>query len=192
MTSEELLQGYREMGALLEGHFALRSGKHSERYLQSALFLSEPAWAERAGAALAAKLHQEGPSLVLSPATGGLIIGHETARALGVRSFFAERKDDEFVLRRGFALERGMRVAIVEDIITTGGSVRLVLETIKSAGAEAVAIGCLIDRSDGARFPVPFRSIAQLSLPVYEQEACPLCRSGVPIDAPGSRGLSAS
>ncbi len=191
MKSEELLQGYREMEALLEGHFVLRSGKHSARYLQSALFLSEPAWAARAGEALAALLEPERPDLVLSPATGGLIIGHETARALGLRSYFAERTNDRFELRRGFALRRGMRVAVVEDIITTGGSVRLVLETIARAGAECVAVGCLIDRSEGARFPVPFHSIATLSLPAYDEGSCPLCAAGKPIDAPGSRGLSA-
>ncbi|NNE09001.1 MAG: orotate phosphoribosyltransferase [Gemmatimonadetes bacterium] len=179
------------MKALLDGHFVLRSGKHSACYLQSALFLSDPVRAARAGEALAALLEPERPEIVLSPATGGLIIGHETARALGVRSLFAERKNDRFELRRGFALRRGMRVAVVEDIITTGGSVRLVLETVERAGAECVAVGCLIDRSEGARFPVPFHAIATLSLPVYEADACPLCRAGTPVDAPGSRGLSA-
>lgn len=192
MRGNELLRLYKESGALLEGHFLLRSGMHADRYLQSALLLSDPLLASRAGEALAGLLRQDDPEIVLAPALGGVIIGHETARALGVRSLFAERREDRFLLRRGFRLTPGAVVSVVEDVVTTGGSVRKVIEMVEEMNARVVSVGALVDRSEGrVRFPVPFRSIASLSLAIHSPERCPLCRSGLPISRPGSRGTDA-
>lgn len=192
MQGDELLRLYREEGALLDGHFLLRSGKHSNRYLQSALLLARPALAARAGEALAGLLAGYRPSVVLSPALGGVIIGHEVARALGARFFFAERKGEEFLLRRGFRIEAGERLVVVEDVVTTGGSALLTLRLAEREGAVAAAVGALVDRSRaGAAFPVPFHAVASLDLAVDPPESCPLCRAGVPLSKPGSRGIDA-
>lgn len=190
MNKRELLSAYEEEGALLKGHFMLRSGMHSAEYLQSALFLARPERAEGAGRALAELLACENPDLVVSPATGGIVIGQDTARALGTRAYFAERTGENFKLRRGFRIKAGEKVVVVEDIVTTGGSVRLVLDMISESGGRPVAVGALIDRSDGrARFPVPFYSLAALNIQVWAAERCPLCRQGIPIRKPGSLGL---
>ena len=192
MLGNELIRLYEDSGALLEGHFLLRSGMHTDRYLQSALLLSDPQLAARAGEALAALLREDDPEIVIAPALGGVIVGHETARALGVRSLFAERREDRFLLRRGFRLTPGAVVSVVEDVVTTGGSVRKVIDMVEGMNARVVSVGALIDRSDGkVRFPVPFHSIASLSLAVHSPERCPLCRSGLPISRPGSRGTGA-
>ena len=192
MRGEELLALYEREGALLRGHFQLRSGRHAARYLQSALLLSRPPLAELAGKTLAALLAEFGARTVLAPATGGIVIGHETARALGVRSLFAERREDRFLLRRGFRLEPGEPVVVVEDVVTTGGSVRAVIEAAERTGARVAAVAALVDRSEGkARFPVPFRPAARLDLETYDPEACPLCGEGIPLEKPGSRGIDA-
>ncbi|MFH1279404.1 MAG: orotate phosphoribosyltransferase [Candidatus Eisenbacteria bacterium] len=189
MTGKELLGLYEEAGALLQGHFQLRSGMHSNRYLQSALMLARPDLAARAGAAVADLLRGDAPETILAPALGGMIIGHETARALGLRFLFAERKGDEFLLRRGFRLGPGEYVSIVEDVVTTGGSLRQVISMAVALGARVVSAAALVDRSEGrARFPVPFRSVATLSLDVYPPDRCPVCAKGEPLRKPGSRG----
>ncbi len=193
MNEKTLVEMYEREGALLDGHFMLRSGMHSEKYLQSALLLARPEMAERAGAALGEMLDGLKPDLVLSPATGGIVIGQETARALGTRAFFAERVKDRFQLRRGFTIGKGERVVVVEDIVTTGGSVELVLDMVEEMGGRAVAVGALIDRSDGrTRFSVPFHPVAKLKIQIYSAERCPMCQAGIPIRKPGSRGLSRS
>jgi orotate phosphoribosyltransferase len=192
MRGDELLALYREEGALLEGHFLLRSGMHSNRYLQSALLLSKPPLAARAGEALAALLSDTGASTVLSPALGGLIIGHEVARALGARFFFAERRGESFLLRRGFEILRGETIAVVEDVVTTGGSVLQVVRLAETCGARVAAVGALVDRSDGrVALGVPFRPVTRLPLEMFPPDACPLCLAGLPIEKPGSRGLHA-
>ncbi|MBN1825602.1 MAG: orotate phosphoribosyltransferase [Candidatus Eisenbacteria bacterium] len=189
MRGEELLGLYEREGALLRGHFLLRSGKHAERYLQSALLLSRPPLAEKAGETLADLIREFGPRTILAPALGGIVIGHETARALGARAIFAERREDRFLLRRGFRLAPGEPVAVVEDVVTTGGSLRSVIDMAERLGAKVVAVAALVDRSEGrARIPVPFRPAATLELAVYDPASCPLCREGIPIDEPGSRG----
>ncbi len=190
MDKQELLKGYEEEGALLKGHFMLRSGMHSAEYLQSALFLARPGRAEEAGEALGHLLAELEPDLVLSPATGGIVIGQEVARALGTRAYFAERSGDAFRLRRGFQIEKGEKVVVVEDIVTTGGSVRRVLDMVSEMGGLPVAVGALIDRSDGrASFPVPFFHLAALEIQIWSAERCPLCSRGIAIRKPGSRGL---
>jgi orotate phosphoribosyltransferase len=190
VRGDELLALYEREGALLRGHFVLRSGMHADRYLQSALLLAKPDLAARAGKTLAEALRASGATTVLSPALGGVVIGHETAKALGVRFFFAERRGEEFLLRRGFRLEPGEPVAIVEDVVTTGGSVLAVLRLAAALGARPVAIAALVDRSEGkARFSVPFHPASRLPLAAYAPEECPLCRAGVPVEKPGSRGI---
>lgn len=191
MTGAELLGLYEEAGALLRGHFQLRSGMHSDRYLQSALLLARPDLAARAGRGVADLLREDAPETILAPALGGVILGHEAARALGVRFLFAERKGDDFLLRRGFRLERGEYVAIVEDVVTTGGSVRQVIEMAGAFGARVLSAAALVDRSEGkARFPVPFHAVAQLRLDTYPPDRCPLCARGEPLRKPGSRGVA--
>lgn len=192
MTGSELLALYEREGALLKGHFQLRSGMHSERYLQSALLLSHPDHAGTASEAVADLLREDRPEAIVSPALGGMIVGHEVARALGVRFLFAERKEERFLLRRGFRLEPGEVVAIVEDVVTTGGSVRLVMEMIERLGGRVVSVGALVDRSEGrVRFGVPFRPAASLTVETFSPEKCPLCRRGIPLRKPGSRGTDA-
>jgi orotate phosphoribosyltransferase len=184
MNVEDLFEG---CGALLKGHFLLSSGLHSDRYLQCALVLAEPARAEALGRALAAAIAPR-PDLVVSPALGGLIIGHEVARALGVRHFFTERVDGAVALRRGFALKPGERVLVVEDVVTTGKSTKEVFDVVRAAGAEAAGACAIVDRSEGkAGLGVPFSALWTVSVPAWPPADCPLCRTGVPAVKPGSR-----
>lgn len=182
------LADFEETGAILQGHFCLASGLHSDRYVQCARLLMWPDRAEKAGRELAARLAEFSPRAVVSPALGGLIIGHEVARTLGVRAIFAERKDGAFALRRGFSIAPEEPVAVVEDVFTTGGSTREVCEMVEAAGGRVVAVGSLVDRGAPAdAFPAPSRSVLRLSVPSWRAEECPLCAKGVPLDTPGSR-----
>lgn len=184
----ETLKGlFAESGALLEGHFLLSSGLHSGRYLQCALLLADPRKAQRVGEALAG-LQNDKPDLVLSPALGGLIIGHEVARALGVRAYFAERENGAMALRRGFSIRPGEKVVVVEDVITTGKSSREVVELTRSRGAELVGVLALVDRTAGAAgAELPMRSLMRMTIPSFKPENCALCRSDKPLVKPGSR-----
>ncbi len=185
MTS---LEDFEATGALLTGHFRLSSGLHSDKYLQCARLLMWPQRAEQAGRDLAARLSEFAPSAVVSPALGGVVIGHETARALEVPAMFVERKDGAFSLRRGFTLEPGKPVVVVEDVFTTGKSTREAAAAVEAAGGRVVAIGSIVDRGlpEGA-FAVPARSLLSLSVPSWPEAECPMCRRGIPIEAPGSR-----
>jgi orotate phosphoribosyltransferase len=189
MEQNEALALYRRTGAFLEGHFRLSSGLHSTGYLQSALVLQHPEEAAALGRRLAAAVAALDPSVVLSPALGGLIIGHEVARALKVRAIFAERSGGtELGLRRGFSLGAGDRVLVVEDVLTTGKSTRETIDVARAAGATVIGAAAIVDRSGGTiDFGVPAHSLVQLSLPTYEPDACPLCAQGVPVVKPGSR-----
>jgi len=188
MDREATLARFRRAGALLEGHFKLSSGLHSAGYLQSALVLQQPADAAVLGAALGAWAAAWRPHVVLSPALGGLIIGHEVARALGVRAIFAERLDGVLTLRRGFALAPGERVLVVEDVLTTGRSTKETIDVAVAAGAEVVGAAAIIDRSGGTvDVGVPFQALAQVAWPNYDPATCPLCAQGVPVTRPGSR-----
>lgn len=189
VTSSEVLDLFRRVGALLEGHFRLTSGLHSPNYLQCALVLQHPREAERCGAALADRLRDLGVQAVLSPALGGIVIGQEVGRALGVRAIFAERQDGALTLRRGFTLSPGERVLVVEDVVTTGGSTRETIEVARSHGANVVGAAAIIDRSGGQKtVDVPFTALATLTVPVYQPDACPLCAQGTAAIKPGSRG----
>ena len=187
MDSAEVLSLFRQYGALLEGHFRLTSGLHSTGYMQSALVLQHPPHAETLGRALAAKFSSIQPTVVLSPALGGLIIGHEVARALGVRATFAERQEGKLMLRR-FTLAPTDRVLVIEDVVTTGGSTRETMAVAEAAGAQVVGAGSIVDRSGGAAsLNTQFASLAAIALPTYEQPTCPLCAKGIPVVKPGSR-----
>lgn len=188
-----ILSLFEETGAYLKGHFRLTSGLHSAEYMQSALVLQHPKYAGELGTRLASKLSAaagSGIGLVVSPALGGLIIGHEVARVLGTPFLFTERDaSGSMTLRRGFTVKPGTRAVIVEDVITTGGSTREVIEVLRSLGAEPVAAGSIIDRSGGAveLGGLPLAALRTMRVVAYPPDACPLCRSAVPIEKPGSR-----
>jgi orotate phosphoribosyltransferase len=191
--AESILEVFRSRGAYLEGHFRLTSGLHSAQYLQCALVLQYPDVAEMLGKRLAAELHREAGTtiqLVVSPALGGLIIGHEVARALGTRFLFTERDPatKAMLLRRGFTITPGENAVVVEDVITTGGSTYDVVELLRTAGARVVAAGSIIDRSGGrADVGVPRVALATLAVATHHIEDCPLCAQGIPLVKPGSR-----
>jgi len=191
--AESVISLFRSTGAYLEGHFRLTSGLHSPNYLQSALVLRHPAAAEQLGRSLAGELRKivhEPVALVVSPALGGLIIGHEVARALGTPFLFTERDPEtrKMLLRRGFTVQPGETAVVVEDVITTGGSTVEVVEALRSAGARVLAAGSIIDRSGGqADVGVPRVALATLQVAAHRPEDCPLCRQGLPVVKPGSR-----
>jgi orotate phosphoribosyltransferase len=188
MDSATVLDVFRKSGALLEGHFRLSSGLHSDRYLQSALVLQFPDLASALGEAVAERTKHLQASAVMSPALGGIVIGQEVGRALGVRALFAERQDGALTLRRGFTLSPSERVLIVEDVITTGGSTRETVAVAAAAGAQVVGAAAIIDRgSDPARLDLPLYALVQLEVPAYPPDACPLCARRVPLTKPGSR-----
>ena len=185
---EKALELLRMSGALMDGHFRLSSGRHSGEYCQCARVLEDPARAEELGRALADLFSDARVDVVVSPALGGVVIGHEVARALGVRALFTERKEGTMTLRRGFALEAGERVLIVEDVVTTGGSVREVAEVVRAAGADVKGFGFLVDRSPGnVDLGAPMKALVRRDMPSYEPESCPLCEAGRPVTKPGSR-----
>jgi orotate phosphoribosyltransferase len=192
-VSRELGEGDLELmlaesGALRQGHFRLSSGLHSPAYVQCALLLELPERARRVGATLAERLREAAPESVLSPALGGVVIGHEVAAALGVPFRFTERQDGTMALRRGFAIAPGDRVAVVEDVVTTGKSTRECAAVAESCGARVVAIGSILDRSAGRHgFTAPFAALLRLDFPTYAPEACPLCAAGGTAEKPGSR-----
>lgn len=190
LGEQDLKDLFLETEALLLGHFQLSSGLHSGQYFQCARLLCDPDWAERLGAALAESAPPEwrDAKTVVAPALGGILIGHETARALRKRSLFAERKDGVMSLRRGFSVEPGERVLVVEDVITTGKSTGEVVSLLKSLGAEPVGALAIVLRAEGApALGVPVRALAHWPAVSYAPADCPLCRQGLPIDKPGSR-----
>jgi orotate phosphoribosyltransferase len=191
MTNDDVLGTFAGSGALLEGHFLLSSGLHSPRYLQCALVLQHPSLAERLSSELAGKLSELAGGridLVIAPALGGVIVGYEVGRALGVRALFTERQDGAMTLRRGFSIEAGERCLVVEDVITTGGSTREVMGVVTSLGGQVAAVGSLIDRSGGSvDLGVPRCALAVLEVPTWSPADCPLCAAGTVAIKPGSR-----
>src|SRR5438067_6089258 len=188
MTRDELLDVFKRSGALLEGHFRLTSGLHSSGYLQCALVLQHPQHAEALGRALGERTRGLRPTLVLSPALGGIVIGQEVGRALGVRAIFAERQDGALMLRRGFVIGETDRVLVVEDVLTTGGSTRETMQVATAAGGQVVGAASIVNRGGTApNFEVPFASLLDISLPTFEPDQCPLCAQGLPVVKPGSR-----
>ena len=191
MTDDEILAEFRSANALLEGHFILSSGLRSPRYLQCARVLMDPKRAEKLARAMADKLPvaiAESVDAVVSPAMGGVIIGHEMGRALGVSAMFVERPDGEFHLRRGFALEPGARVLLVEDVVTTGLSSKEAIRAIEATGAKVIAAASLVDRSGGTvELGVPFTPLIRIDVPTYAADDLPPELAAIPAMKPGSR-----
>ena len=188
MNPAEIARIFEETGALLNGHFLLTSGLHSEKYLQCAKVLQWPHHAEACGSALASHFAAEKPTLVISPAVGGIVIGQEVGRALGCRAIFAERENGALRLRRGFSIEPGEPAIVVEDVITTGGSTLETMEVVKSQGGRVLGALSVIDRSGGkAALGSRYHSLWTLNIPTYSAESCPLCKAGSSPVKPGSR-----
>jgi len=188
LNAEQVIDQFKATGALLEGHFQLSSGLHSTVYLQCALVLQFPERAEAFGRALAEKFQGQGIQLVASPAIGGIVIGHEVARALGARFVWTERDAGQMTLRRGFTIAPGEKTLIVEDVITTGGSTRETIDAVRKAGAKVVGAASIIDRSGGsADVGVPLSSLASLRVLSVESSVCDACKLGEPVVKPGSR-----
>ncbi len=189
-TGGRVLELLRGTGALLEGHFLLSSGLHSERYFQCARLLQHPERAAEVGRAIAEVCRHLNPEAVVSPAMGGIIVGHEVARALSTRGFFAERVDGILRFRRGFTISPGEKVLIVEDVVTTGKSTLETVDTVRAAGGEVVGLAAIIDRGGGANLSLPFFALLGLRTPTFEARDCPFCQAGkVPLTKPGSRDL---
>ena len=188
MTQDEVLNVFRDTGALLEGHFILRSGLHSREYFQCALALQQMPVVEQLGAALARKVEKFETVTVIAPAIGGLVIGQEVARQLGVRFIFAEKEDGKLVLRRGFKIERGEKILIVEDVVTKGGRVQETIDIVRANGGYVVGVAAIVDRSNGAvKFGVPFVSLLSLQVEAFEPDKLPPDLKAVPAVKPGSK-----
>ncbi|MDO7786210.1 orotate phosphoribosyltransferase [Desulforamulus aquiferis] len=188
MTREEVLDIFSKTEAMLTGHFRLTSGKHSNRYFQCAQVLQHPQYTGMLCQELAKDFADQGVQTVIGPAMGGIIVSYEVGRALGVRSIFTERENGKMALRRNFHIEPGEKVLVVEDVITTGGSVAEVIEVVKALGGEVVGVGVLVDRSNGkADLGVPTKALLTVTVETYEPDNCPLCAQGLPAIKPGSR-----
>ncbi len=188
--NDDILQIFRQKGALLEGHFLLSSGLHSPTYLQCALVLQYPDIATELGFKLGSHFRSEKIDLVIAPALGGIIVAQEVAKSLGVRAIFAERVEGKLTLRRGFSIADGERALVVEDVITTGGSTRETMRVVRESGGIVAAAGAIIDRSGGsAELDVPYKALVTLAIETFQPKDCPLCAQGLPAIKPGSRGL---
>jgi orotate phosphoribosyltransferase len=188
LQTEEVIERFKRTGALLEGHFILTSGLHSTNYLQCALLLQHPAEAIAFGQALADHYRDQKIETVAAPAIGGLVIGYEVARVLGARFIWTEREDGRMTLRRGFTVRPGESVLVIEDVITTGGSTRETVDTLRAAGALVIGAASIIDRSSGrADVGVPRFALATMDVPALAPSACALCAQGIQAIKPGSR-----
>jgi len=188
MTKDEALQIFRDTGALLEGHFILRSGLHSRQFFQCALALQQMPQVEKLGAALAAKVKPLGAVTVVAPAMGGLVIGQEVARQLGSRFFFAEKEEGKLVLRRGFKIAPGEKILVVEDVVTKGGRAQETLDIIRAHGGQVVGVAAVVDRSNGAvNFGVPFESLISLQVETFDPANLPPDLAGIAAVKPGSK-----
>jgi len=186
MTRKNILEMFKKKKALLAGHFLLSSGLHSEKYMQCALVLQYPKVAARLCEELAGKFSAYSVDVVVSPALGGVIVGQETAKVLGARAVFCERVEGKMRLRRGFNIEKGERVLVVEDVVTTGGSVMEVAEVAGKEGGRIIGFGAIVDRRSDKADP-QLKSLLKLEIKTYKPGDCPLCKKGIKIDKPGSR-----
>lgn len=191
LSQETIFEIFKDTKALLEGHFELSSGLHSPRYVQCARVLQYPEFASILCQQLSKKFRHLGISAVIGPALGAVVVAQEMARALNVRAIFSERKEGKMQLRRGFEIAPGEKVLAVEDVITTGGSLKEVLDLVQEIGGDVVSVGALVDRSQGkVDFGVPMETLVQVEVQAYESKECPLCQKNVPIDKPGSKTAS--
>jgi orotate phosphoribosyltransferase len=188
MTQDQVLQVFRDTGALLEGHFVLRSGLHSRQFFQCALALQQMPVVEKLGAALAAKVKPLGAVTVVAPAMGGLVIGQEVARQLGVRFIFVEKEEGKLILRRGFKIAPGEKILVVEDVVTKGGRAQETLDIVRSNGGNVAGVAAIVDRSNGAvNFGVPFQSLIALKVEAFESDKLPPDLANIPAIKPGSK-----
>jgi orotate phosphoribosyltransferase len=198
MDEKQIYNLFKEKGALLEGHFLLSSGLHSPMYMQCAKLLQYPDIAEKLCSQLAGNFKDNidpntksfggGGDVVIAPAVGGIIVGHEVARALKIRAIFAERVEDKMALRRGFELKKGENILAVEDVITTGGSLKEIIQLAKEKGCNIIGAGSLVDRSGGkVQFDIKKVALLSLGIKTYSKESCPLCKQGIPVTYLGSR-----
>ncbi|MBK8946563.1 MAG: orotate phosphoribosyltransferase [Ignavibacteriae bacterium] len=188
MTNQELLQMFYKSNALLEGHFLLTSGRHSNQYFQCAKVLQYPNYTEAICKVITDFFKDYKIDLVISPAIGGIVVGQEVARQLNKKFIFAEREEKNLTLRRGFEIQEGENVLVCEDVVTTGGSVFEVIEIVKKANANVVAVGMIVDRSNGkVNFGVSQKSTIQLEVISYQPDECPICKTDIPLIKPGSR-----
>lgn len=191
MTREEIIAMLKEANVLLEGHFLLTSGRHSDKYMQCAKIFQDAKYSVPLCAELVEQYKNDNVELVIGPAIGAIQMSYEVGKQLGVRNIFAERENGAMTLRRGFTIEKGQRVLIVEDVVTTGGSVKEVMELVKECGGEIVGIGSIVDRTGGKiDFGVPYRSAFSMDITSYEADECPICKEGkLPLVKPGSRAV---
>ncbi len=188
MDEQQIRDMFIETGAILEGHFLLTSGLHSNMYVEKFQVLQHPKYTEAMCRELAERFKDAGVELVVGPMTGGIILAHEVGKHLGTRAIFTERENGKMTLRRGFTIKEGEKVLIVEDIVTTGGSVFEVLDVVREHGGVPVGVGLLVDRSGGkVSFGIPTQALMKLSIPTYSPEDCPLCRQEIPFTKRGSR-----
>ena len=192
MTKEEILDLFKETGALLEGHFRLTSGLHSPQYFQCAKVLQYPQHAQKLCWEIAFNFMSEKVNVVIGPALGGIIVAQEVARLMSCRAIFSEREEGKMTLRRGFEIKPGERALVVEDVVTTGGSISEVIDLVKNAEAQLIGVGFLVDRSQNRiSFDVPKFSVIEMAVVTYNPDECPLCKKGMPIVKPGSRKIVA-
>lgn len=191
LSNEEILQAFKTTGGILKGHFELTSGRHSDTYMQCAKLFVDPIESEKLCKELAFSLTKFKADYIVSPAVGGIIMGYEVAKQLKIKNFFAERVDGKMTLRRGFELPQNARVIVVEDVVTTGGSVKEVVELVQKNGCEVVAVASIVDRSNGkVDFGVPYKALLSMEVISYEKEECPLClNGGEKAYKPGSRSI---
>lgn len=190
LTKRETEKIFKEAEALLEGHFRLSSGKHSDRYIQCAKVLQFPSQTEKLCQELASRFKDQPVDVVVGPAMGGIVLAYEVAKQLGVRGIFSERENGVMQFRRGFAISPGEKVLVVEDVITTGGSVLEVMDLVRRAGGEVLGVAVLVDRSSGqVDLGVPLESLLSLEVQAFEPEDCPLCQKNMPLVKPGSRPI---
>jgi orotate phosphoribosyltransferase len=193
LKKEEVLNLFKETGALLEGHFRLTSGLHSPQYFQCAKVIQFPQHAQKLCWEIAFYFMSEKVNVVIGPALGGIIVAQEVARLMSCRAIFAEREEGKMTLRRGFEIKPGERVLVVEDVVTTGGSINEVIDLVKIAGAHLIGVGFLVDRSQNRiSFDVPKFSVIEMDVVTYKPDECPLCKKGIPIVKPGSRKIVSS
>lgn len=191
MTNQEIIEMLKEAQVLLEGHFLLTSGRHSDKYMQCAKIFQDAKYSVPLCAELAEQYKNDNIELVIGPAIGAIQMSYEVGKQLGVKNIFAERENGVMTLRRGFSIEPGQRVLIVEDVVTTGGSVKEVMEVVKAHGGIIAGIGSIVDRTGGKiDFGVPYKSAFSMDITSYEAEECPICKTGAPLVKPGSRSVA--
>lgn len=188
LTKDQVLDIFRESNALLEGHFRLTSGRHSNRYMQCAQVLQYPDQTTKLCTEIVEHFADAGIEVVIGPAMGGIVVAYEVGRQLGVKAIFTERENGKMTLRRNFRIEPGQKVLVVEDVVTTGGSVFEVIDVVKEQGGQLVGVGVLVDRSNGqVEFGVPTKAVLSMEVVSWEAEDCPMCAEGLPVVKPGSR-----